>query len=52
MTAGDVVEHLAAVRDRIAGAGGDVEQVTVVAVTKDLSVDAVRSSWQNIAMSR
>ncbi|HVE94345.1 MAG TPA: alanine racemase [Acidimicrobiales bacterium] len=31
----DVAENLAAVRDRIAAAGGDPEAITIVAVTKD-----------------
>lgn len=35
----EVVERLATVRDRIAGAGGDVERVTVIGVTKGFGAE-------------
>jgi pyridoxal phosphate enzyme (YggS family) len=42
---GDVVAaNLDRVRDRIAGAGGDVERITIVAVTKQLGIDAAQAA--------
>ena len=38
----DVVVKLASVRDRISGAGGDPDALTIVAVTKGFGVEAVR----------
>jgi pyridoxal phosphate enzyme (YggS family) len=40
----DVAANLAAVRERIAGAGGDLDRITIVAVTKTLGIDAVRAA--------
>jgi len=40
----DVLANLERVRDRIAGAGGDPERVTVLAVTKGHGIDAVRAA--------
>lgn len=44
VVADEVAARLAAVRARIAAAGGDPERVRVVAVTKGLGVDAVRAA--------
>ncbi len=41
----EVARHLAAVRERIAGAGGDADRVRVVAVTKGFGPDAARAAW-------
>ena len=42
--AAEVAERLAALRARITGAGGDLERVTVVAVTKGFGDDAVAAA--------
>ena len=44
MTTGSVAANLAAVRDRIADAGGDPERVRIVAVTKGFGIDVVRQA--------
>lgn len=40
----DVADRLARVRERIAAAGGDPDEVTVVAVTKRFGVDVIQSA--------
>jgi pyridoxal phosphate enzyme (YggS family) len=40
----DIIRNLQAVRERIEAAGGDVDRITVVGVTKTLGVDAVRAA--------
>lgn len=44
MNAESVARNLAAVKDRIAAAGGDVERVRIVAVTKGFGVEAVEAA--------
>lgn len=44
VTSADIADRLAAVRDRIAGAGGSPDDVTIVAVTKGFGPSAVEAA--------
>lgn len=43
-SAGEVAQRLAAIRERIAGAGGDASKIAIVAVTKGQGPEAVRAA--------
>ena len=47
LTTGEVGERLATIRSRIEQAGGDPDEITVVAVTKDFGPDAVEAAVAN-----
>jgi hypothetical protein len=47
LSAADVGERLAAIRERIEKAGGDPDRITVLAVTKDFGPDAVEAAVDN-----